>query len=239
MLAALIASQSLVTLVSAAPTPNDKNGDVVNLSDTFVQKYKDDPSFRKVACFLSKEPKKCTIPTDKSDLAFLFQHHLCDAITTTTKVKLQAGSVAFFNLPFRAYCYMDDNECGKITTANFRKDLTKNKNFFVRVNALCYARSYSNGCSKATEASLCEKFHKELYGEKKDVISGAGLGPARTQWSEKSILEFRKQRPLTEAPLSPVPKQPEVKVVRVRGEDGNYRNGFEYDYGTHRDIHLN
>jgi hypothetical protein len=234
MLAALIASQSLVTLVSAAPVPNDKNGAVVNLPDTFVQKYKDDKSFQKVACFLSKEPKKCAIPTDKSDLEFLFQHHICDAITTTTMVNAQIGPVEFVDLPFRAYCYVEDHECGKITTANFRKDLKKNKNFFVRLNALCYARWVkSNRCSKASDPSLCNKFHKELYEKKNDAIPKAGR--------EESILEYRKRNPLTPTTWdeTPVSKPPTVEQVRVRDKDGNYRNAIKYDYGTFTDIHLN
>jgi hypothetical protein len=245
MLAALIASQSLVTLVSAAPAPNDKNGAVVNLPDTFVQKYKDDESFQKVACFFSKEPKKCAIPTDKSDLEFLFQHHICDAITTTTTVNAQTGSVEFVDLPFRAYCYVEDNECGKITTANFRKDLKKNKNFFVRLNALCYARWVKeNRCSKATDPSLCKKFHKELYEKKKDAVSEAAEGKQEGGRPGGCVRDYfggcapRMLTP-TDWDETPVSKPPTVEQVRVRDKNGNYRNGIKYDYGTHTDIDLN
>ena len=144
MLAALIASQSLVALVSAAPTPTEDF--VVNyLQLDFIEKHKANQAFLKGKCLMAKDPKNdCTdaLPVKEVEdaLDFLGKHNSCKALTTQLKMKFVWGGEEYDNFPMEAYCYVRAKECGKLTKANFPnyKEIT-------------LAKSRCSGSSKPSE----------------------------------------------------------------------------------------
>jgi hypothetical protein len=179
MLAAIIASQWLVALVSAAPTPNDNFP--VNLDPELVKKYANSKNYQLAKCFVAKESKKCThlnghISETEDVMDFLARERLCDAITTTATTQPQLGKVKLSDIPIRAVCYMLTRKCDKITTANFRR-----KDFsVVSANALCYAKEddcsevsddecyrgptrvmHNRGCDLAIDSSLCKAYRAQ------------------------------------------------------------------------------
>jgi hypothetical protein len=122
MLAALIASQSLVALVSAAPTP--KEDFVVNLDRDFVEKHKANQAFLKGKCLIAKDPKNdCTpVPTNEvfyDALNFLIEHKSCKAITTKLEVTFELEGKKFDRFPIKAFCYVRARQCAELSQANF------------------------------------------------------------------------------------------------------------------------
>jgi len=129
MLAALIASQSLVALVSAAPTPNEDF--VVNLDRDFVNQHLGNQAFLKGKCLIAKDPKndcsEVTLKEAEDTLDFLAEHKSCKALTTKATVKFDWEGEKFDKFPMKAFCYLRSKECGKLTKANFPnyKDIVK------------------------------------------------------------------------------------------------------------------
>ena len=121
MLAALIAFQSLVPLVSAAPTP--KEDFVVNQHDFGIKHWQNE-AFHTAKCLIAKEPwETCTDVLSDEEIVdaldFLAKHNSCAALTTPLKVKIDWGGEVFDYFPIKAYCYIRGNKCGKLTKANF------------------------------------------------------------------------------------------------------------------------
>ena len=174
MLATLIASQWLVALVSAAPTPNDKQDFPVNLDPELVKKYANSEKYQLAKCFVAKESKKCThlnghISETEHVMNFLAGHRLCDAITTTATTQPQLGKVKLSDIPIRAVCYMLTGECDKITTANFRR-----KDFsVVSANALCYAKE--DDCSEVSDDECYRGFMHQMRVEGCDLAIDSSL----------------------------------------------------------------
>ena len=122
MLAALIASQSLVALVSAAPTP--KEYFVVNLDKEFVEKHKENEAFLKGKCLIAKDPKNdCTTALTNGEfygaLDFLVEHKSCKALTTKLQATFELEGKKFDRLPIKAFCYLRARACDQLTKANF------------------------------------------------------------------------------------------------------------------------
>ena len=163
MLAALIASQSIVTFVAAAPAPPEKPEFLVNVPHTFYNAYPKE--VQKFKCFIAKDNKNaCTNPSTAEILEavdFLAENRLCKAING--KIKVNFDNVAGVkDCPLEAYCYLRTFKCGEITKANLPE---LNGKDLAAVNAICYA-SYSKGnCKHAIDSKLCNQI---LKGTKED-----------------------------------------------------------------------
>jgi hypothetical protein len=150
MLAALIASQTLVALVSAAPTP--KEDFVVNLGNDFVNQHLGNEAFLKGKCLIAKDPKnECTdaltLKEAKDALDFLGKHDKCDALTTKLKMKFNVGEEKFDKVPMEAYCYVRaKKECGKLTKANFPN-----------YKKITLAKSVCSGSSKPSKTAFAHE----------------------------------------------------------------------------------
>jgi hypothetical protein len=165
MLAALIASQSLVAFVAAAPTP------AVTSLDTLYKDYPD--KVERIKCFIAKDPKKVCRPKDHSEIDFavdfLAEHGLCKAINPTVEIDFQMYGLDVRNLPMVAYCYFKARECGKLTKANFPKYKTLdsvNARTIDSVNSLCYGLNLKKNCQNAIDTKQCNKFHAMAIEEK-------------------------------------------------------------------------
>jgi hypothetical protein len=157
MLAALIGSQSLVALVSAAPTPNPYFD--VKLKQNFVKQHEGNQALQKGRCLIATDPKNaCTDAlTDKmltDALDFLAEHKSCEALTTKDTVKFNWGESEFDKFPMEAMCYWIAKECGKLTKANFPnyKDIT-------------LAKSICSEASKPSKPAAKAKVYEEEEGD--------------------------------------------------------------------------
>ena len=179
MLAALIASQSLVAFVAAAPTP------AVKSLDTLDNEYPEE--VRRVKCVLAKNSRLGCRKKDHNNIEidfaafFLARHGLCNTINPTIEIDLGYGDfkrhgLDVRNLPMVAVCYFEARECGKLTKANFPNARTIDS-----VNALCYGLNPNGNCQNAIDIKQCNKFHanetKMRYDDDSDSCRRYPGGP--------------------------------------------------------------
>jgi hypothetical protein len=211
MLAALIASQSLVTFVAAAPTPADEPELVVNLLDTFVQKHPTE--VRKIACFIAKDPKDaCTNPSLKQKIDavnFLAEHGHCEAFnykSGTVDFRVGDDFAVINECPLAAYCFFREKKCGEITKANFPE---LGRNYLSRVNALCYGTQTLKGnCKYAIDPQQCKEYDvrrvralQEQQIRDQRVRAGSGEAERRQEnnWPEVEAQPTQKAKQILRA----------------------------------------
>jgi hypothetical protein len=175
MLAALISSQTLVALVSAAPTPQF----VVNLKQNFVDKHQANQAFQNGKCLIATDPKNActdalTFKELEATLDFLAKHNFCKALTTKLTMRFAYGGKEFDNCPMDAYCYVRARQCAELTKANFPS-----------LEYLSEIRSY---CTRSTSDKSSIDGPTVRRNTANTALSGqqSGPSPARLQNIENS-----------------------------------------------------
>jgi hypothetical protein len=194
MLAALIGSQSLVALVSAAPTP--KEDFVVNLPNHFVNNHMDNNEFQKGKCLIATDPKNActdalTLKELEDALDFLGKHKSCKALTTKDRMKFAYWGKEFDNCPMDAYCYVRARQCAELSKANFPRleYLSELRSYCIKSKAQSSSvRDYTTSQSTITRQSSPAPFSHEFRAD------FGQPSPSRLQNIVNSRIEIRKAK---------------------------------------------
>jgi hypothetical protein len=214
MLAALIASQSLVTLVAAAPAPTEKPEFLVNVPHTLYEDYPKEVA--SIKCYIAKDDKNaCLKPssTYESDKAvdFLAKHGQCKAINSKIKVDFKDGNniVNVKDCPLEAYCYVKAGQCGEIAKADL------DKKSVASMNALCYGVIQKGKCEYAIDPKQCRQFYQQNVNAEQRRIREWEEQQAQQQAEEMRKKEARRVRELQEKADK---EEREEKARRVKNE---------------------
>ena len=180
MLAALIASQSLVTFVAAAPAPPEKAEFVVNVPDTLYKQYPKE--VESIQCYIAKDDKNaCLNPSSayeiKKAVEFLAKHNQCKAINSKIKIDIEGEIAIFTGSPLEAYCYFRAGKCDEIAKADL------NRKSLVLLNAACYGVIQKGKCEYAIDPKQCRQFYQQHVDAEQRRIR---------EWEEQQAEQARK-----------------------------------------------
>jgi hypothetical protein len=145
MLAVLIASQSLVTLVAAAPFSTEMP------EDPFYKQYARE--VQEFKCFIAKDDKNACLNVSPADgvaddaVDFLARHGRCKAINSKIKLDFKDGNniINVKDCPLEAHCYFRAGQCGELS--------------HVSMNALCYG--LKGQCKNAIDPTQCKQLYQK------------------------------------------------------------------------------
>jgi hypothetical protein len=236
MLAALIASQSLVTLVAAAPAPTEKPEFVVNVPHTLYEDYPNE--VESIKCYIAKDDKNaCLNPSYETDNAvdFLAKHKQCKAINSKITVDFKHGNIVNVkNCPLEAFCYVRAGQCGEITKANLPE---LDRKYLASVNSFCYGVMQKGKCDYAMDPELCRQLYRNNVNAEQRRIREWEERQAYQQAEEVRKKEAQRVRKLQE---NADEEETEEKARQVKREAarGYYVNCRSNKESCCRALHL-